>query len=306
MARYEGGWTKFHRPLNRHHIGQDAISFAIFMRLISWANVKQSKYYWNGQVKFLERGQVLTTIRELAESFAAEPLVGKTVERKLKMMEIDGTIVQQVSNHGRVITISNYDKYQGYDDDEEDTTVEPKSNESQTKVKRKSNESHNKEEINNNKKERTKESNTLPPTVVVGELAGPVQDLVVIKKCSDGFLDIATRWFEYANREYPWKRAKVSKSWTVDAFGTELERVARIMNLNMHGLNEILNFVEKDEFWRTNAASPFGLMKKGKNDMRKIENILARMRTKQHRTDEAIHKWAHSSEEFKSPFDVEG
>lgn len=98
----------------------------------------------------------------------------------------------------------------------------------------------------------------------------------------------------------PWKE---SAEWTVDRFACELESISKRTGLNLLGLSEVLKFIEKDEFWRKNAISPFGLLKKSsKNDLRKIDNIITRMKTRQHRVDQAMQEFINDDKPFESPF----
>lgn len=114
------------------------------------------------------------------------------------------------------------------------------------------------------------------------------------------FIPIAEAWLKFAKTEMPWKE---SAEWTVDRFACELESISKRTGLNLLGLSEVLKFIEKDEFWRKNAISPFGLLKKSsKNDLRKIDNIITRMKTRQHRVDQAMQEFINDDKPFESPF----
>jgi len=41
----------------------------------------------------------------------------------------------------------------------------------------------------------------------------------------------------------------------------------------------VLDFVVQDDFWVKNALGPMGLLTRGKNGLRKIDNILAAMKS---------------------------
>lgn len=109
MARFDNGWVKFHRELNNHWIGADLITFGIFMRLLSWANIKPTKYPVGMEIKILERGKVMTSLGEIALSWGIHE---NTVRLHLKKLELDGTISQKSTGRGRIITICNYEDYQ--------------------------------------------------------------------------------------------------------------------------------------------------------------------------------------------------
>jgi DNA-binding transcriptional regulator YhcF (GntR family) len=119
--RFTGGWVKLWRSMDSHWTGQDGWSWAIFTKLIMWAYYKDKKTLVNGKVTEIKRGQVVTSAAEIANKLGFHR---STVEKRLKMFEEEGMIEQQVSFHGRIITILNYDKYQGGDDDDEQPDVQ--------------------------------------------------------------------------------------------------------------------------------------------------------------------------------------
>lgn len=88
----------------------------------------------------------------------------------------------------------------------------------------------------------------------------------------------AQAWLEYAIAEMPWKAG--TDAFTVERFADSLAKLRRATDLNASGIAAVLAFVKADDFWRKNAVSPAGLLKKsGKNELRKIDNILARMKS---------------------------
>lgn len=127
VARHTVGWTKVYRSLDNHWAGEDAISYALFIRLISWANFNDSKRILDGKLATIKRGQLLTSVRELADSFKCDR---STIERRLQAFEQDKMIEREVRRKGTIITICNYEKFQGQDLNSETlnhmrTTLEP-------------------------------------------------------------------------------------------------------------------------------------------------------------------------------------
>lgn len=112
--RFDGGWIKTHRAITNHWIGKNGHALAIFSTLLCWANYKQSKIMFKGKLITLERGQLLITKRQMADQLGFDR---KLIERNLKLLQDDDTIVQQTSNHGTIITIINYDTYQDINSD---------------------------------------------------------------------------------------------------------------------------------------------------------------------------------------------
>lgn len=263
MARFENGWTKTYRNLDNNWVGKDGWAYAIFIRLISWANYEPTKLYSKGDLITIERGQLLTSVRELADSFRFDR---STVERRLQALEKDNMIVRKVRHRGTIITICNYDKYQCINDMRETDFSHTTSTTSATRPATPS--ALNKEVKNI----RNKEVKNIP-------------------SANADFLGIAKSWLEFAQKEMPWKKAE--PKWSIEGFALELEKVSRLSGVTVSGLEEILEFIRKDEFWAKNAVSPFGLLKKSsKNDLRKIDNIITKMRTRQSRMSQAIDEWA--------------
>ncbi len=108
---------------------------------------------------------------------------------------------------------------------------------------------------------------------------------------SEADLAVGSEWLVYALLEMPWKSA--DPSWTAPAFAEGLAALRRATGVSEDGTAQLLAFVSKDEFWRKNACSPKGLLKKSaRNGERKIDNILVRMRTKEDRTLDTMQQWA--------------
>lgn len=109
MARYSGGWVKLHRKILRSWVGQDGYALAIMTTLVLWANRKPGTHIVKGQLRPLARGQLVTSSREIGDQLGWDR---KTVERKIFLMEKDGILSQELSHHGRMITLIKYVVYQ--------------------------------------------------------------------------------------------------------------------------------------------------------------------------------------------------
>lgn len=103
-------------------------------------------------------------------------------------------------------------------------------------------------------------------------------------------LELAERWQKFALFEMPWRDG--DSSWTVTAFAEAICEVRTTMNITSDGLSSVLDFIKRDDFWRQNAISPRGLLKKSKDGHRKIETILVRMRSKTDRLAQSMAEWA--------------
>ncbi len=118
---------------------------------------------------------------------------------------------------------------------------------------------------------------TKTPTNKIGADATP-PPVVRVPKYDDHDFLLGGRWLEHAvgasnTKPYP--------SWTQVKFAEEISKIKRLCSLSHEQLVAVFEFVRVDDFWKPNALSPNGLIKKSKNnDRRKIDNIIAAMKEK--------------------------
>lgn len=114
MARHRHGWVKIHRKLLDTYEG-DGVALATLVALVIMANHNDGKTRLVRQRVKVLRGQCATSCPQLSSYLG---VARKTVERKLDMLQREGTIVQQISASGRLITLPKYEEYQGEEKDE--------------------------------------------------------------------------------------------------------------------------------------------------------------------------------------------
>ena len=93
---------------------------------------------------------------------------------------------------------------------------------------------------------------------------------------TDDELDLGRKWLDMAVSEMP-HRASDPK-WHAAEFGTELKKVGHAVGLDQAGMLKVFHYVSADAFWRPNACAPKSLLKVNKEGVRKIDNILTRMK----------------------------
>lgn len=93
---------------------------------------------------------------------------------------------------------------------------------------------------------------------------------------TDDELELGRKWLDMAVSEMP-HRASDPK-WHAAEFGTELKKVGQAVGLDHAGMLKLFHYVSADTFWRPNACSPKSLLKVNKEGVRKIDNILTRMK----------------------------
>lgn len=152
MARHKNGWIKIHRSLVEDEIAEKGLSaLGLWTMLLTLANHSESKIIWKGELRYLKRGEILTTLREL--SLNNKSVTITSTRRMLDFFEKRQSIRQEISTKGRIITLLNYESYQK---NIKESEVEM-TNERQTDDKRMTNERHYNEE---DKKRRSEEAPT--------------------------------------------------------------------------------------------------------------------------------------------------
>ena len=95
--------------------------------LLLLAQHKKSEFIWAGKRCSVESGQFMTGRKKLSE---LSGISERHIERILKYLELEHQITQFKTNKYRIITIINWEKYQGGEDD--DTTEEQQKNNRRT------------------------------------------------------------------------------------------------------------------------------------------------------------------------------
>lgn len=93
---------------------------------------------------------------------------------------------------------------------------------------------------------------------------------------TDEELELGRKWLDMAVSEMPHKAS--DPNWHAAEFGTDLKKVGAAVGLDHAGMLKLFHYVSADTFWRPNACSPIGLLKRNKEGVRKIDNILTRMK----------------------------
>jgi DNA-binding transcriptional regulator YhcF (GntR family) len=103
------GWIKVHRALSGHHVASDPHSLSVWLHMLMMANHRETKRQINGRVLVVQPGQLITSRKSLAEKTGVNE---SKVERVLKMLQSEQLIEQHGTAKFRVISITNWAKYQ--------------------------------------------------------------------------------------------------------------------------------------------------------------------------------------------------
>ncbi len=112
MARHKNGWIKVYRASILGDIGSSYIRQGLFDALIAFANLQGSTVSWNGKPRKLERGELVTSLKELADLGDVD---SKTISKHLNYLQLRDTITLEKCSTGTFIRINNFEEYQGQD-----------------------------------------------------------------------------------------------------------------------------------------------------------------------------------------------
>jgi hypothetical protein len=109
-----GGWLKLHRQLMKKPIWQQTTSEqkVILMALLMKASYKPQVWIHRGVRYDLKPGQLVTSINSLIET-GGRGVTHRKVRTALELFEKYGFLTQQPSNLNTLITIENWETYQG-------------------------------------------------------------------------------------------------------------------------------------------------------------------------------------------------
>jgi DNA-binding transcriptional MocR family regulator len=122
------------------------------------AKYQDQKIIIDGEMLVIKRGQVLTSLRLIAQRTTINK---NAISRRLRMLTDDGSITQKTGHHGTTITICNFESYQASDGDEWDTDG------TLTGQRRDTDGTHTNKDKNLKEGKEGQEEHTLPSTVPV-------------------------------------------------------------------------------------------------------------------------------------------
>lgn len=104
------GWVKLHRKLLDNCISDKPEYFSLWVHLLLLANHQESTFIWNNKKQIIKAGQFLTGLKVLAKKTG---IAQGTVYRILKYLENEKQIETQKTTKYTIISIVNWNKYQG-------------------------------------------------------------------------------------------------------------------------------------------------------------------------------------------------
>lgn len=122
------GWVKLHRKIWANPRSRDPEWVAVWLYLLVHAAYEPTDGLFKGKRIILEPGQLVTSQRELATETGVNL---SKVNRVIKLLESETQLKQETSNVNSLISILNWEKYQGGETQSE-TPVKHKRNASET------------------------------------------------------------------------------------------------------------------------------------------------------------------------------
>lgn len=196
------GWIKSHRKLLENPIVcKDADHLAVWTYLLLKATHREHDSIFKGERITLKPGQLIAGRKSIASFLKINE---SKVQRILKSFEIEHQIEQQTSNQNRLITILNWDMYQG----------DEQQNEQRVNNKRTTSE----QRVNTNKNEKNEKNiDSVSPSPSLREkkkFSPPTLDEVKEYATTRGRIDLAKRFFDYYHAgDWKDKDGKPVKNW---------------------------------------------------------------------------------------------
>lgn len=134
------GFIKVHRQMTQWGWYKDTVVKVLFLHLLLTASFRDTE--WMG--KSIKAGQVVTSFASLSRELGFSVKQIRTAMEKLKKT---GEVATEGTNRYTLVTIVNWAKYQGFNEEEASETA----NKGQTEGKQRANKGQHRKNVNNNK-----------------------------------------------------------------------------------------------------------------------------------------------------------
>lgn len=108
------GWIKFYREVLDKTIWKNSTGKqnAILSTILLLANHEQNEWEWKGKKYYVKPGQFITSLSSIAK-YSGKDVSIQNVRTALKRLEKLGFLTNESTKQSRLITIVNWEKYQG-------------------------------------------------------------------------------------------------------------------------------------------------------------------------------------------------
>lgn len=110
-----GGWIKLHRKILKSPIWKDSTQEQkiILITLLLMANHEEKEWVWRGKLYKVTQGQFITSLKTISEESGTSI---QNIRTALKKFELYNFLTNTSTNRNRLITIVNWQLYQGSED----------------------------------------------------------------------------------------------------------------------------------------------------------------------------------------------
>lgn len=85
---------------------------------------------------------------------------------------------------------------------------------------------------------------------------------------------VSREWRDWSAGKYPY----LAKRLTVETYYRDLMKAKKYAGMSSEQIEAMFQWIKQDDFWRDHAIAPKSLLTESKNGMKKLDNILTRMR----------------------------
>ena len=109
-GRYKvNGWIKLHKSIMDNWVWSDAVALRAWLDLLMSVNYVKKKILFDGELISIEKGQIMTSIRKLADKWDCTP---RKAGKLLQCFVDDQMIELKKTKRGTLLTVVNYSIYQ--------------------------------------------------------------------------------------------------------------------------------------------------------------------------------------------------
>lgn len=241
-GRFDKGFIKTWRSIQHDPIYKDSYAFHLFQHcVIGAARKPKVVILQHGQVVPLERGQLITGREKLHQQTGISENI---IRHRLKLLENIGKITTKSTNKFSIITVRNYDQFQGAEDKEAPTDA-PTSHQQTTTNKKVE------EEGKRNEKKEIKRG--------------------ISSEVSEEALRLAQLFLESIRECNPDFKPSFDQK-DLDRWACDIDLMMRIDKRSPDQIREVITWLKGDSFWWKNIQS-------GEKLRKQFDRLVAEMRS---------------------------
>ena len=225
----DGGWIKLYRVLLDDDLWIDCtpVQKAVMITLLLMANHKERKWIWQGKKFSAKPGQLVTSLESI-KGKAGKGVSIRAVRTSLTKFENVGFLTNQSTNSGRLVTITNWAKYQeGIEESTNELTGNRQATDKQATTNK--NEKNDKNEKKRNSQHSRK------------------------REYADGSPEMieARYLWEWIKKNNP----EANKEPNLQSWADDIRKMHEIDGRPFEKIHRMINWSQNNEFWAPNILS---------------------------------------------------